>query len=166
MDLKFRCKLFLVLSYFDEVFGSQVIQAEPSELNPKILHMMMGLMDIVSLGHRNSNMFIYADREFVSQNVARILINPDARGSSTEFLISLIVVPSYSHVLSAIAMDWNSLLRLEEEILPELELFCQDGNLECLREAVKERMKMLRTHVVETLNFELDILSPESYIIE
>ncbi len=164
MEFKFRVRLFLVLTYFDDIFGPQVINSRPQQMEDEIVIVVRNLMDIASVG--NQEEFIYSNRRFSSQNVFFALPNSKVRGGMTEFLVSLILTPTYPQVVSVISMDWNPLHDLKETIEPHLERFCKDANLHLLQQRVEGDMMKLRQKMLETFNFELDILSPESYIVD
>ncbi len=164
MEFKFRVHLFLILTYFDDIFGPQVISSQPQQMEGEIVAVVRNLMDIASVG--NQNEFIYSNRRFSSQNIFFSLPNPNVRGGQTDFLISLILSPTYPQVVSVISMDWNPLLDLKETIEPHLEQFCEDLDLSKLQRKVEWDMTGLRQKMLGTLNFELDILSPESYIVD
>lgn len=164
MEFKFRVRLFLILTYFDDIFGPQVISSQPSEMEEEIISVVRNLMDIASVGSQDE--FIYSNKRFSSQNVFFSLMNPNVRGGRTDFLLSLILAPTYPQIVSVISLDWNPLLDLKEAIEPHLDTFCEDGDLMSLQERVEGAMVRLRQKMLETLNFELDILSPESYIVD
>ncbi|RMG33071.1 MAG: hypothetical protein D6732_12510 [Methanobacteriota archaeon] len=164
MEFKFRVRLFLVLTYFDDIFGPQILSSQPLEIDKKIAEVVCNLMDIAAVGHQEG--FIFSNRSFSSQNVFFSLVNQNARGGQTDFLLSLLLAPTYPQVVSVISMDWNSLFDLKDTIEPHLIQFCEDGELLPLQERLEGAMTNLRRRMLETLNFELEILSPESYIVD
>jgi len=160
--IRFEVKLKIAITYFDEVFGPQIVAIYPTSklgVEKEVEDILRNLLDIVGVNPAKRKHFIFADESFVSQNVLISIYNSVARGNVTDFLISIIVQPNYSHIISALAFDWNPFFSLEDNLMPELEKFIADRS----SVSIKPILKYLYDGTKSLLMDNVEILSPESY---
>lgn len=162
----FKCNLHIAIIYFDEIIGPKILNIYPEvseERTQKVNMVLRHLLDIGSLKAQSERQFMYSDRDFSSLNLYFSIPSSVARGGYFDFMVSLIVTPTYPELISAMAMDWNSLY--------ELQIICEP----VLKQQIVEKMNihdpgalqfMLATNLVpikENIQYNLEIISPNSF---
>ncbi|MHA2253452.1 MAG: hypothetical protein ACXAD7_24050 [Candidatus Kariarchaeaceae archaeon] len=166
---KLLVNLHLAISYFDDIYGPQIIEILPT-LNEKnrqsIRKLLQQLIDIASFNERQEWQFMYSDSLFASQNLKLSLVNMNVRGHITDFMISLIVTPGYSHATSAIALNWNLIQKIKNHCLEPFIRFIETNDLANTRRDIKAALidiyKELKLQIIN----QLESSSPEVYFLE
>ncbi|OLS20972.1 MAG: hypothetical protein HeimC2_35250, partial [Candidatus Heimdallarchaeota archaeon LC_2] len=117
---QFDCVLHIAIIHFDQIIGPHLIQIFPeieTERGKRISKVLQQLIDVGSLHDRREFEFVYSDRYFSSLNVYLTILNSNARGGQEDFMISAMIMPTYSQVVSSMVMDWNSLYELKMNCL-------------------------------------------------
>ena len=158
---QFECDLFLSVIHFHQIIGPNLLQIFPeieSNREKRISKVLQQLIDVGALHDRKEWEFVYSDRYFSSLNLYLTILNSNARGGREDFMISLIISPTYSQIVSAMVMDWNSLI--------ELKLNCMDlltNSIDDLDKVKQEMLFILATNIQvikETIQDKLEIISP------
>ncbi|MFV2014185.1 MAG: hypothetical protein ACC656_02050, partial [Candidatus Heimdallarchaeota archaeon] len=100
---QFHCQLQIAIFHFDAIIGPNIIQIHP-QIDPdkesRTSKVLQKLIDVGSLQNRKEWEFVYSDRYFSSLNMYLTIINSNARGGHEDFMISLIISPTYSQIVS------------------------------------------------------------------
>jgi hypothetical protein len=164
---QFQCSLFLSVIHFDQIIGPNLLQIYPeieADREKRISKVLQQLIDVGALHDRKEWEFIYSDRYFSSLNLYLTILNSNARGGREDFMISLIISPTYSQIVSAMVMDWNSLI--------ELKLNCMDlltNSIDDLNQVKQELLFILATNIQvikETILSKLELMSPGRFSFE
>ncbi len=87
-------KVFVILSYFDEIIGPKLVFSAPPTSNDLLLEKLKiipNLMD--TTGVNEFDPFIHADNEFASINIIFTLENSRTRSGNDEFMLSVAIYP-------------------------------------------------------------------------
>jgi hypothetical protein len=167
MKGKLESQLIIFLSYFDEVYGPQILDLHPYEHSGEftnVVAILSKLIDISSISKEESWQFLYADQEFGSQNLRLSMINSDVRGGLSDIMISIIVKPVHGEFVSAMAYDWKNIHTLRDIISENMEFenkiptFKGDMTLSDLLESIHDE-------IIEQFQFFVDSLKPDTYVI-
>ena len=99
----FKCNLHIAIIYFDEIIGPKILNIYPEvseERTQKVNMVLRHLLDIGSLKAQSERQFMYSDRDFSSLNLYFSIPSSVARGGYFDFMVSLIVTPTYPELIS------------------------------------------------------------------
>lgn len=163
---QFECQLHIAIIHFDQIIGPHLIQIFPhieTEKEKRISKVLQQLIDVGSLHDRREWEFVYSDRYFSSLNVYLTILNSNARGGQSDFMISAMITPTYSQVVSSMVMDWNSLYELKMNCLDLLTQGVLNNNLSKTREELKFILGTNIGMIKESIQSKLDVISPNQF---
>jgi hypothetical protein len=167
MDIKIESNLIIIFSYFDEVYGPQILDIFPKgqyQNFRNITQILSVLIDVSAMSEEENWYFLYSDQNFASQNLRMSIFNPDARGGISDLLISLIMQPSHPEHMAALSNNWNNIYSLQELIAEKITF---EGNIpQFYNENLEEIMLSAHSEVVEQFQFFLDALYPGQHEIK
>ncbi|MHA2101760.1 MAG: hypothetical protein ACW99A_24190 [Candidatus Kariarchaeaceae archaeon] len=164
---KFECNLHVALIHFDQIIGPHLLQIYPdieTQREKRVSKVLQQLIDVGSLQDTREWEFVYSDRYFSSLNVYLTILNSNARGGQSDFMISLMITPTYSQIVAGMVMDWNSLYELKLNCMELLTPVVQANEratsvLEELRFIFATNIDMIRAN----LQAKLEIISPNQF---
>ena len=142
----------IVIIYFDDVYGPQVIMIYPKIDETKcevIIKTIKPMMDLHT-EHDEWN-FLYADPLFISQNMKFSHINSKHRGGLRDYVISIVVTPSEENFIVKSARIRNYLPTIQELCAPFLFLYEREDCMEILSSLQQEM-----DEVVNELNYQFN----------
>lgn len=163
---QFDCVLHIAIIHFDQIIGPHLIQIFPeieTERGKRISKVLQQLIDVGSLHDRREFEFVYSDRYFSSLNVYLTILNSNARGGQEDFMISAMIMPTYSQVVSSMVMDWNSLYELKMNCLDLLGQGVINNNLNETKEELRFILATNIGMIRESIQSKLDIMSPNQF---
>jgi hypothetical protein len=166
MDLKFESNLIIIFSYFDEIYGPQVMDIFPKGQYHNfqdIFQILSVLVDVSAVSKEENWYFLYGDHNFASQNLRMSILNPNARGGTSDIMISLVLQPPHPEHMAALSHDWNNIYSLQDLASDEITF---ENSIPIFKNShIEEIMISAHTEVVEQFQFFLDALSPNQHRI-
>jgi len=166
IQFRFKFDLHLAVLYFDEILGPQTMALYP-ELDEKhkdfVEKILTKIMDLGALDVKSSWQFMYSDLKMTSQNLSFKIPHPNARGGSGEFMICLLLLPSYSHGISVLSSNWKTMYSFQDKIIDDLTMFLENKNLDQLISNSLSIFEEIYLEYKEYFLSQLELLSPSTY---
>ncbi|MCY3410029.1 MAG: hypothetical protein INQ03_00190 [Candidatus Heimdallarchaeota archaeon] len=143
----------ILIFYFDDVLGQQVLVAEPpldEKDGQKIINILYRLVDT----HFDIDywQFSYADKLFSSLNLKFSYFNANNRGGAIDYVITLLITPSTFEVMEKTLDLWEYVSTIHEMVALELFIFDNDSNKDETQKKIGKILADITKEVDQMIN--------------